>query len=41
MNSNLKKTLTEIPGTDQTMGQLIQLLELPDNQFNAVYPKMK
>ena len=41
MNSNLKKTLTEIPGTNQTMGQLIQLLELPDNQFNAVYPKMK
>lgn len=41
MNSNLKKTLTEMPGTDQTMGQLIQLLELPDNQFNAVYPKMK
>lgn len=41
MNSNLKKTLTEMPGTDQTMEQLIQLLELPDNQFNAVYPKMK
>ena len=41
MNSNLKKTLTEIPGTSQTMEQLIQLLELPDNQFNIVYPKMK
>lgn len=41
MNSNLKKTLTGMPGTDQTMGQFIQLLELPDNQFNAVYPKMK
>lgn len=41
MNNNLKKTLTEIPVTDQTMEQLIQLLELPDSQFNVVYPKMK
>lgn len=41
MNSNLKKTLIEMPGTAQAMEQLIQLLELPDNQFNAIYPNMK
>lgn len=41
MNSNLKKTLIDMPGTNDTMGQFIQLLELPDNQFEAVYPKMK
>lgn len=41
MNSNIKKTLTNMPGTNDTMGQFIQLLELPDNQFDAVYPKMK
>lgn len=41
MNSNIKKTLTNIPGANDTMGQFIQLLELPDNQFDVVYPKMK
>lgn len=41
MNSNIKKTLTNMPGANDTMGQFIQLLELPDNQFDAVYPKMK
>lgn len=41
MNNSLKKALIDVPGASQTMEQLIQLLELPDNQFNVVYPKMK
>lgn len=41
MNSNLKETLINIPDTNNVMGQFIELLELPDQKFNAVYPKMK
>lgn len=41
MNNNIKEILNNIPNANNTVEQFIQLLELPDNQFNAVYPKMK
>ena len=42
MKNELKETFSAMPGLDKDTGsQFIELLELPDEQFDAVYPMFK
>lgn len=42
MKSNVKKLFTDMPNMDkETIAQFLQLLELPDDQFDQVYPMFK
>ena len=41
INENLKEKIKQVQGEDGPMDQLFQILELPDQQFDTIYPEIQ
>ena len=41
INENLKEKIKQVQGEGGPMDQLFQILELPDQQFDTIYPEIQ